>query len=337
MAAASYYGAGTPADQNKLNAPTSPVDSPVGDTNKPLPPPHQSSFPPTHQNTFPPTHVDAGYNDDLSYAPNHYSRYSADTGYDPHSYGNRPGDSPTKYNSDPFSDNIPLHETGHKNQPPSTQFQQPPMSHVENGGSQYPPYPPPPTDRRKRKKSWRSRPWFVYFMTLVHTIVFCVELGRNQALQGSPISTKPYFNPMIGPSTDVLINMGARFVPCMRLAPKFMNADPTQVFPCPSRTDDLLNCTLAQWCGFNGRDIPEPMGGKGPADSKPDQWYRFIIPMFYHAGLIHLAFNMFMQVTLGGEMELEIGVVRFIIVYFCSGIFGFVLGGNLGAVGQPSV
>ncbi|KAI5840884.1 hypothetical protein BZA05DRAFT_477959 [Tricharina praecox] len=295
MAAASYYGAGTPADQNKLNAPTSPVDSPVGDTNKPLPPPHQSSFPPTHQNTFPPTHVDAGYNDDLS---------------------------PTKYNSDPFSDNIPLHETGHKNQPPSTQFQQPPMSHVENGGSQYPPYPPPPTDGEKRKKSWRSRPWFVYFMTLVHTIVFCVELGRNQALQGSPISTKPYFQSQIGPSTDVMINMGRAL---------------RTVFPCPSRTDDLLNCTLAQWCGFNGRDIPEPMGGKGPADSKPDQWYRFIIPMFYHAGLIHLAFNMFMQVTLGGEMELEIGVVRFIIVYFCSGIFGFVLGGNLGAVGQPSV
>jgi membrane associated rhomboid family serine protease len=79
------------------------------------------------------------------------------------------------------------------------------------------------------------------------------------------------------------------------------------------------------------------MGGKGPADSTPDQWYRFIIPIFYHAGLIHLAFNMFMQVTLGGDMEREIGMMRFIIVYFCSGIFGFVLGGNLGAHGQVSV
>lgn len=36
-------------------------------------------------------------------------------------------------------------------------------------------------------------------------------------------------------------------------------------------------------------------------------------------------------------MEREIGVARFIIVYFSSGIFGFLLGGNLGNHGQPSV
>jgi len=333
MASASYYGSS--ADRNSLDTPAATVHSPVVDTDKPLPPPHRSSFPPTHENSFPPTHGGGGgYTDDLAYAPNHYSRYSADTIYDPHAYGsNRPSDSPpTKHNSDPFSDDIPLHETGRKHQQPTTPLQQPPMSHVEQGGSQY-----PAAGRRRQKKSWKSRPWFVYFMTLVHTVVFCVELARNAALQGSPISTKPYFNPMIGPSTDVLINMGARFVPCMRLSPNFMNDDPSQLYPCPGRTNNLLNCTLGQWCGFNGMDIPSPMGGKGPADSTPDQWYRFIIPMFYHAGLIHLAFNMFMQVTLGGDMEREIGMIRFIIVYFCSGIFGFVLGGNLGAHGQPSV
>jgi len=59
--------------------------------------------------------------------------------------------------------------------------------------------------------------------------------------------------------------------------------------------------------------------------------------MFYHAGIIHLAFNLFAQITLGGEIERNIGVIRFAIIYFFCGIFGFVLGGNLGSQGQPSV
>jgi len=47
--------------------------------------------------------------------------------------------------------------------------------------------------------------------------VFAYELARNSALTGSVIATKPTFNWMIGPSSATLINMGARFVPCMKV------------------------------------------------------------------------------------------------------------------------
>ncbi|KAF8249601.1 rhomboid-domain-containing protein [Wilcoxina mikolae CBS 423.85] len=317
MAAADYYNTGHAADP-----PISPIShspAPQGDANKPLPQPQQSSFPPTHV---------GGYNDDLSYAPHHYSQHSIDTGYHPHSYSNHSDDSPTKYgNTDPFSDNIPLHETGHK--PHGQQ-----LSAAEAGGAHL----PPGGMRKHDLPRQRSRPWFVYIITIIQVAVFCGMLARNAQLQGTPIGIKPQFNPMIGPTTDVMINMGARFVPCMRVVESFKNTDPTQLYPCPNRTTLFLECSLAEWCGFNGRDIPSDLpGGTGPKGSTPNQWYRFIIPMFFHAGLVHLAFNMFIQVWMGGEIERSIGPIRFMIVYFCAGIFGFVLGGNLGSHGQPSV
>lgn len=64
---------------------------------------------------------------------------------------------------------------------------------------------------------------------------------------------------------------------------------------------------------------------------EPNQWFRFILPIFLHAGIIHIGFNMLLQLTLGREMEIAIGSWRFALVYFSSGIFGFVLGGNFAA------
>jgi len=69
---------------------------------------------------------------------------------------------------------------------------------------------------------------------------------------------------------------------------------------------------------------------------QPDQWFRFILPIFLHAGIIHIGFNMLLQMTLGREMEIAIGPIRFFLVYICSGIFGFVLGGNFAATGIAS-
>lgn len=146
-------------------------------------------------------------------------------------------------------------------------------------------------------------------------------------ITGSPIMIKPAFNPMIGPSTYVLINMGARFVPCMRTTyfPGTQDPYPTTGWPCPRSTSNDPNdpsnqCSLAELCGLGGLD----------ADS-PNQWYRFIVPMFLHAGIIHIGFNMLLQMTLGRDLERQIGTLRFAIVYFSSGIFGFVLGGNFAA------
>lgn len=153
---------------------------------------------------------------------------------------------------------------------------------------------------------------------------------------------KPSFNPMIGPSPYVLINMGARYVPCMHNVEGVQNAngadypwnDKKVPWPCPSTTTldaeaPENRCTLSDLCGFGG--VPEPAYIPGtPLDTQPapNQWFRFIIPIFMHAGLIHIGFNMLLQLTLGRDMEKSIGSIRFFLVYMSAGIFGFVMGGN---------
>lgn len=151
---------------------------------------------------------------------------------------------------------------------------------------------------------------------------------------GSPIMIHPQFNPMIGPSTYVLINMGARFTPCMRNVEGVQTSSQNISWPCPNTTtsdtsDPSQQCTLAELCGFGG--VPETYGTTIDHNPEPNQWFRFILPMFMHAGLIHIGFNLLLQLTLGREMEKAIGSIRFFLVYVSAGIFGFVLGGNFAA------
>ena len=146
---------------------------------------------------------------------------------------------------------------------------------------------------------------------------------------GIPIQTQPQINPMIGPSYYVLINMGGRYIPCMKDI-SYLNIPKDTKWPCPNSTTSDLNspsmqCSLEDLCGF------PPLG------DPPNQWFRFIIPMFLHAGIIHIGFNLLLQLTLGREMEKTIGSIRFLLVYLSSGIFGFVLGGNFAASGIVSL
>ena len=68
----------------------------------------------------------------------------------------------------------------------------------------------------------------------VMTGVMVYELVRNHSVTGSVIATRPVFNYMIGPSPGVLINLGARFPPCM----KYVDAvPPTFSFACLSDTN----------------------------------------------------------------------------------------------------
>jgi membrane associated rhomboid family serine protease len=141
---------------------------------------------------------------------------------------------------------------------------------------------------------------------------------------------------MIGPSPWVLINMGARYMPCMHNVVGIQNSTEVISWGCPDTTsNDVALCTLSQLCGFNG--VPNPLyNGDINQKPEPNQWFRFIIPIFLHAGIIHIGFNMLLQCTLGREMEMAIGPIRFFLVYFSSGIFGFVLGGNFAAAGIAS-
>lgn len=143
---------------------------------------------------------------------------------------------------------------------------------------------------------------------------------------------------MIGPSPYLLINMGARYVPCMHNMPNVQNSSAIISWPCPNATattGDSVSCQLSDLCGFSG--VPNPhVGGSMDDRPQPNQWFRFIIPIFIHAGIIHIGFNLLLQLTLGRDVEKLIGSVRFFIVYFAAGIFGFVLGGNFAASGIAS-
>ncbi|OAX84116.1 hypothetical protein ACJ72_01528 [Emergomyces africanus] len=158
---------------------------------------------------------------------------------------------------------------------------------------------------------------------------------------------KPQFNPMIGPSPYIQINMGARYVPCMRNEDGVQNyKDPTSLIvplPCPrTKSSDPHSpenqCLLSELCGFRKtHKVPDPVpNGSLEQSPEPNQWFRFIVPMFLHAGLIHIGFNMMAQLTIGADMERTIGWWRYAIVYFASGIFGFILGANFAPPGISS-
>jgi membrane associated rhomboid family serine protease len=65
----------------------------------------------------------------------------------------------------------------------------------------------------------------------------------------------------------------------------------------------------------------------GPAIANQDEYYRLITSGFLHAGLIHIAFNMYLLYILGQILEPAIGRVRFTALYFTS-----LLGGDFGAL-----
>ncbi|KAF2126791.1 rhomboid-domain-containing protein [Dothidotthia symphoricarpi CBS 119687] len=308
MAANDYYTTTTSSPHDRADAPL-----------PPLPGQHQHHAPtsPFEDHTYPPYPATANSSGALS---------AHDTSY----YGQ-----PQRYDSrdsDPFADHsaIPLNTRPKADASPSRYDADPER------------YPSAPRDaKRKKKKGWfKGRvTWVCYILTLAQVGVFVGELVKNGMLTGSPIQTKPSFNIMIGPSPYTLINMGSRFTPCMHNIAAVIAAD-VQEWPCPNTTSlsaDAPKCSLSTLCGNGGVPDQSSVTDFHDRSHEPDQWWRFIIPIFLHAGLIHIGFNMLLQLTLGRDMEKEIGPLRFTLVYFSAGIFGFVLGGNYAADGTASV
>ncbi|KIK55862.1 hypothetical protein GYMLUDRAFT_174979 [Collybiopsis luxurians FD-317 M1] len=179
-------------------------------------------------------------------------------------------------------------------------------------------------ERKKRGLGRQTYPFICYAIAVALVGVFIYEEVVQSQQQGTPISLKPTVNPMLGPSGSALIHLGARFPPCM----KNVSSVPTStLLACMNDTANpsTINCPLEEICGFNGF----PSG-------TPNQWFRFITPIFLHAGFIHIFLNLFAQLTVSAQVEREMGSGGFFIVYFASGIFGNVLGGNFALVGLPS-
>ena len=55
---------------------------------------------------------------------------------------------------------------------------------------------------------------------------------------------------------------------------------------------------------------------------KNGEYYRLFTSMFLHFGYDHLFNNMVVLVAMGWNLELEIGKIKFLIVYFISGLAG---------------
>lgn len=171
---------------------------------------------------------------------------------------------------------------------------------------------------------WK-RPWFCWIISAVQVVVFLIQCGHAWKLTGSPIQLKPSFNIMIGPSVYNSINMGARYPYCMKFVSNV--TDVVTGWPCPNTTStaQLAACTLSELCG-NGAQ----------ANVQPDQWWRFIVPIFLHAGLLHIAFNLMVQLRQGTQVEMDIGAHIFVPIYFAAGVGGYLFGGNFAGTGIAS-
>ncbi|KAJ2920294.1 hypothetical protein MD484_g120, partial [Candolleomyces efflorescens] len=198
-------------------------------------------------------------------------------------------------------------------------------------------------ENKKRGIGIQSRPWVVYILTVAMIGVFIYELVLNGREQGSPISIKPFINPMLGPSGSALINLGSRFPPCMK---NVAEVPISTSIACMNNTENPITqvCTVGDLCGFGGKRVALPSFTQAhfptsgiPSGEEPNQWFRFILPIFLHAGIIHLLLNMFAQLSLSAQIEREMGSGGFLLVYAAAGIFGNVLGGNFSLVGVPSV
>ncbi|KNE64016.1 hypothetical protein AMAG_09075 [Allomyces macrogynus ATCC 38327] len=181
------------------------------------------------------------------------------------------------------------------------------------------------------------RPWFVWIMSALQIAGLVVSLVVNKNVYGSLIQTSPQFNYMIGPSSETLIRVGARFAPCMR--------DST-LLSVPSRGNSSIGCTWptaplasggVHQCGF--LDLcGQFVSSSTPANQvTANQGFRFILPMFLHAGLVHLLMNLSVQLSLVKSLEMDWGWWRIAPVYILSGIFGFLFGGAFSPEFSPSV
>ncbi|GAA5884983.1 hypothetical protein JCM6882_007180 [Rhodosporidiobolus microsporus] len=175
-------------------------------------------------------------------------------------------------------------------------------------------------------------PFASWGLAVVMCGVMIYELVRMNALTGSAIQTKPSINPMIGPSGQVLTNLGARFAGCM----KFIEGVTDLSWTCLEASNKATlsssgtSCTMSDICGFGGFQNVDGAGG-------PNQSFRFFVPIFLHVGVVHLIVNMLAQCLSSAMVERMMGTPRFLVLYLAAGIFGNVLGANFALVGQPSV
>lgn len=74
-----------------------------------------------------------------------------------------------------------------------------------------------------------------------------------------------------------------------------------------------------------GRDLVGALGAKVNSLIAQGQLWRLITPVFVHAGLLHIAFNMYALYAIGPQVEGPFGHARFFFLYLYSGVAGVLL------------
>lgn len=123
--------------------------------------------------------------------------------------------------------------------------------------------------------------------------------------------------------------MGARFIPCMKPNTGYDSAN--FLFLCPAGIKGSF---------YNGSacNLEDVCSTFGPVNTGTiNQWYRFLMPIILHAGILHIAFNMAFQLQSGFQLERDIGSARMAVIYLGSGAGGFIFGAGFSDVSTPSV
>lgn len=182
-----------------------------------------------------------------------------------------------------------------------------------------------PVVRRQLSKQKQHHPWFLGVVTVIQVLILGAEFYFNFTNTGSLIQTTPTFNYMIGPTPGILTMFAGRFIPCMK-STGYDKAGSR--FICMSGIKGVNGtCSLADTCSW-----------VFPFDqSNPNQWFRFILPIFVHAGIVHLLLNMSFQINIGFQLEREIGWWRMCLIYMISGAGGFIFGAPLSDINSTSV
>lgn len=184
-------------------------------------------------------------------------------------------------------------------------------------------------------------PLFTYLMAIFMAIIFSGEILLSKQSSGEFFELEP-FNYMLGPSMEIMIQVGARFAPCMRHVDSM---PPDERYVClhtiaeKSKTPSSAAATAVAAFGKNNTTLgggqtlllldqvvnladPRLLNSSCSLSSicgmttfhqnqVPDQTYRLLTPLFIHTGLIHLLINLAVLVILGAKVERIINSLRF--------------------------
>jgi len=171
-------------------------------------------------------------------------------------------------------------------------------------------------DVAQKCRRTKSFPFFMILFIIAQLITFAYSLYYNNKEFNSPIEMDP-FNPSVGPFNITLIQLGAKYTPCITetdyfnpptCPPGSKESYPPQFL---ERFDEFIACgDLERYCGMGGN-----LG----------QWWRYIVPIFLNNGAVPLFVNLLAEIFIAIPLERGIGSFRMALIFLSSGIFGYVV------------